>query len=117
MVAIDHHGKKQYNFAPKRNTEINGGVDLAFGGTRDHVDTLVGILSAVVDNIPVMFAVLTMDPAMSLGQWRPVTLTAGVGPVETARGIYTFGAHLKLMPVIALGYGASIEYYFLNQAH
>lgn len=86
-----------------------------------YANTLVGILSAVVDNIPVMFAVLTMDPAMSLGQWLLVTLTAGVGGsllsvgsaagvglMGTARGIYTFGAHLKWMPVIALGYAASI---------
>jgi Na+/H+ antiporter NhaD/arsenite permease-like protein len=84
-------------------------------------NALVGVLSAIVDNIPVMFAVLTMDPAMSLGQWLLVTLTAGVGGsllavgsaagvalMGTARGTYTFGAHLRWTPVIALGYGASI---------
>jgi len=82
---------------------------------------LVGILSAIVDNIPVMFAVLTMQPDMSHGQWLLVTLTAGVGGsllsigsaagvalMGQARGIYTFGSHLKWMPVIALGYAASI---------
>ena len=37
---------------------------------------LVGILSAIVDNIPVMFAVLTMMPQMDLGQWLLVTLTS-----------------------------------------
>ena len=40
---------------------------------------LVGIMSAIVDNIPVMFAVLTMEPEMSHNQWLLVTLTAGVG--------------------------------------
>ncbi len=87
---------------------------------------LVGIISAVVDNIPVMYAVLTMDPVMHLGQWLLVTLTAGVGGsllsigsaagvglMGTARGTYTFGAHLKWTPVIALGYGASIWTMFL----
>ena len=82
---------------------------------------LVGLLSAIVDNIPVMFAVLSMEPTMSQGQWLLVTLTAGVGGsllsvgsaagvalMGQARGIYTFGAHLKWMPVIALGYTASI---------
>jgi PAS domain S-box-containing protein len=82
---------------------------------------MVGILSAIVDNIPVMFAVLTMDPTMSHGQWLLVTLTAGVGGsllsvgsaagvalMGTARGTYTFGAHLKWTPVIGLGYAASI---------
>ncbi|ACN14103.1 NhaD2 [Desulforapulum autotrophicum HRM2] len=91
-------------------------------------NTLVGVLSAVVDNIPVMFAVLKMNPAMSHGQWLLVTLTAGVGGsllsigsaagvalMGSARGIYTFGAHLKWMPVIALGYGASIlVHLFIN---
>ncbi len=84
-------------------------------------NTVVGLLSAIVDNIPVMFAVLTMDPVMSDGQWMLVTLTAGVGGsmlsigsaagvalMGTARGIYTFGAHLKWTPVIMLGYVASI---------
>ena len=42
-------------------------------------NVLVGILSAIVDNIPVMFAVLTMFPAMDEGQWLLATLTAGVG--------------------------------------
>jgi Na+/H+ antiporter NhaD/arsenite permease-like protein len=68
-----------------------------------------------------MFAVLTMDPAMSHGQWLLVTLTAGVGGsllsigsaagvalMGAARGTYTFGAHLKWTPAIALGYAASI---------
>ena len=35
-------------------------------------NALVGVLSAIVDNIPVMFAVLTMDPAMSP---RPVAVS------------------------------------------
>lgn len=81
----------------------------------------VGVLSAIVDNIPVMFAVLTMQPEMSDGQWLLVTLTAGVGGsmlsigsaagvalMGQARGMYTFGSHLKWTPVIALGYVASI---------
>ncbi|MDM8538241.1 sodium:proton antiporter NhaD [Desulfobacterales bacterium HSG17] len=84
-------------------------------------NSLVGVLSAIVDNIPVMFAVLTMDPPMSHGQWLLVTLTAGVGGsllsigsaagvalMGTARGTYTFGAHLKWTPVIAIGYILSI---------
>ncbi|PIE65686.1 MAG: sodium:proton antiporter [Desulfobacterales bacterium] len=84
-------------------------------------NVMVGILSAIVDNIPVMFAVLTMHPEMSHGQWLLVTLTAGVGGsmlsigsaagvalMGAARGIYTFGVHLKWTPVILLGYAASI---------
>lgn len=89
-------------------------------------NVLVGIFSAVVDNIPIMFAVLTMEPDMPLGQWLLVTLTAGTGGsllsigsaagvalMGQARGTYTFFTHLKWMPVIALGYGASIWTHFL----
>jgi len=90
---------------------------------------MIGILSAVVDNIPVMFAVLTMHPDMSMGQWLLVTLTAGVGGsmlsigsaagvglMGQARGMYTFFSHLKWTPAIALGYAASIWVHFLVNA-
>lgn len=39
---------------------------------------LIGIISAVIDNIPMMYAVLTMSPDMPEVQWLLVTLTAGV---------------------------------------
>ena len=86
-----------------------------------YANVLVGILSAIVDNIPVMFAVLTMTPDMSLGQWLLVTLTAGVGGsllsigsaagvalMGQSKGYYTFVSHLKWIWAIALGYVASI---------
>ena len=101
---------------------------LQWGATPANV--LVGVLSAIVDNIPVMFAVLTMNPEMSEGQWLLVTLTAGVGGsmlsigsaagvalMGQARGMYTFFGHLKWMPVIALGYAASIlAHFWVNAA-
>ncbi|MDH3326139.1 MAG: sodium:proton antiporter NhaD [Gammaproteobacteria bacterium] len=90
-----------------------------WGATNANI--MVGFLSAIVDNIPVMFAVLSMNPDMSQGQWLLVTLTAGVGGsllsvgsaagvalMGQAKGHYTFFGHLKWMPVIALGYFASI---------
>jgi len=40
---------------------------------------IIGVLSAVVDNIPLMFAVLTMEPVLSDGEWLLITLTAGTG--------------------------------------
>lgn len=95
-----------------------------------NANILVGLLSAVVDNIPVMFAVLKMSPVMSHGQWLLVTLTAGVGGsllsigsaagvalMGSARGIYTFGAHFKWVPVIMLGYGASILVHLFINSH
>lgn len=104
----------------------------------------VGGISAVLDNVPVMFAVLGMEPAMdpsapdataathtpeSLYQWLLVTLTAGVGGsmlsvgsaagvalMGSAHGVYTFTRHLKWTPVIALGYAASIWVHHLLNA-
>jgi len=89
-------------------------------------NTLVGIVSAILDNIPVMVSVLQMNPEMSQNQWLLVTLTAGVGGsllsigsaagvalMGQARGMYTFFVHLKWTPVIALGYGLSIWVHLL----
>ena len=100
-------------------------VDL--GATNANV--LVGFASALVDNIPVMFAVLAMSPEMNHGQWLLVTLTAGVGGsmlsvgsaagvavMGQARGVYTFFSHLKWSWAIAIGYGASILAHFYVNA-
>ena len=89
-------------------------------------NTMVGILSAIVDNIPVMVAVLQMNPAMDMNQWLLVTLTAGVGGsmlsigsaagvalMGQARGLYTFFGHLKWTPIIAVGYFVSIWVHLL----
>jgi NhaD family Na+/H+ antiporter len=107
---------------------VSEAMYLGLGATTANI--LVGIISAVVDNIPVMFAVLTMNPDMSHGQWLLVTLTAGVGGsllsigsaagvalMGQARGIYTFFAHLKWSWAIALGYAASIWVHFLINAN
>ena len=91
-----------------------------------YANSLVGILSAIIDNIPVMFAVITMNPTMPTDQWLLVTLTTGVGGsllsigsaagvalMGHARGYYTFFGHLKWTPVIFLGYVASIYAHLL----
>jgi Na+/H+ antiporter NhaD/arsenite permease-like protein len=91
---------------------------------------IVGGLSAIVDNIPLMFAVLTMDPQMSHGQWLLITLTCGVGGsmlsigsaagvalMGQAKGLYTFRSHLKWTWAVALGYAASILVHMLINAN
>jgi Na+/H+ antiporter NhaD/arsenite permease-like protein len=87
----------------------------------------VGILSAIVDNVPVMSAVLKANPDIPLAQWMLVTLTAGVGGslisfgsaagvgvMGKLRGIYTFGAHMKLAWTIMVGYIISIVVWFVQ---
>lgn len=92
-------------------------------------NVVLGVVSAVIDNIPVMFAVLTMMPEMSHGHWLLITLTAGIGGsllsvgsaagvalMGQARGHYTFFGHLKWAPVIFLGYAAGVGTHLLINA-
>ncbi|MDP3877479.1 MAG: sodium:proton antiporter NhaD [Methylobacter sp.] len=103
---------------------LSGAMYDGLGATTANV--LVGVISAIVDNIPVMFAVLNMNLDMDLYQWLLVTLTAGVGgsmlSVGSAAGValmgqsdhkYTFFSHLKWAPAIAGGYVASIVVHYL----
>ncbi len=81
----------------------------------------IGVLGAAFDNIPLMFAVLTMNPEMTSGQWMLITLSTGVGgslvSIGSAAGVvlmglvrnhYTFLNHLRWAWAIALGYVVSI---------
>ncbi|PIE44514.1 MAG: sodium:proton antiporter [Gammaproteobacteria bacterium] len=90
---------------------------------------IAGVLSAVVDNIPVMFAILTMNPEMNHYQWLLVTMTVGVGGsllsvgsaagvalMGQSNGMYTFFSHIKWSWAIALGYAASIYTHYLINA-
>jgi Na+/H+ antiporter NhaD/arsenite permease-like protein len=79
------------------------------------------MISAVIDNIPVMFSVLTMSPVMEQHQWLLITLTCGIGGsllsigsaasvalMGASNGQYTFKSHLKWSPVIFIGYLAGV---------
>jgi Na+/H+ antiporter NhaD/arsenite permease-like protein len=98
------------------------------GDTVTHV--MIGFLSAVIDNIPVMFAVLNMGNSFPLGQWLLVTLTAGIGGsmlsigsaagvalMGQARGTYTFMSHLKWTWIILIGYLAGVGSHILINGH
>lgn len=100
----------------------------AFSATPANIS--VGALSAIVDNIPVMYAILNMNPTMSHGQWLLVTLTAGVGGsllsigsaagialMGHARGQYTFLSHFKWFWAIALGFIGSVAAHILINKH
>ena len=95
-----------------------------------YANILVGILSAIIDNIPIVYAVLTAHPSMDMGQWLLITLTAGVGGsllsigsaagvalMGQARGVYTFFSHLKWSWAILIGYAASIVTHLILNKH
>jgi Na+/H+ antiporter NhaD/arsenite permease-like protein len=87
----------------------------------------VGFLSAIVDNVPVMSAILKSSPSMGIDQWMLVTMTAGVGGslisfgsaagvgvMGRLRGIYTFGSHMKHAWTILVGYILSIAIWYVQ---
>jgi Na+/H+ antiporter NhaD/arsenite permease-like protein len=87
----------------------------------------VGFLSAIVDNVPVMSAVLKASPAMEHSQWMLVVMTAGiggslisfgsaagVGVMGKLHGIYTFGSHMKYAWTILVGYIISIVIWYVQ---
>ena len=102
-----------------------------FGATAVNIG--VGFLSAIVDNVPVMSAVLKANPMMgadageNLSQWLLVTLTAGiggsmisfgsaagVGVMGKLKGIYTFGAHMRLAWTVVVGYVVSVAIWYVQ---
>jgi Na+/H+ antiporter NhaD/arsenite permease-like protein len=96
-----------------------------FGPTATNVG--VGFLSAVVDNVPVMSAILKSSPTMDLSQWMLVTLTAGVGGslisfgsaagvgvMGKLHGIYTFSSHMKHAWTILVGYIVSVSIWYIQ---
>lgn len=87
----------------------------------------VGFLSAIVDNVPVMSAVLKANPAIDHAQWMLVTMTAGiggslisfgsaagVGVMGKMHGIYTFASHIKLAWTVLVGYLVSLAVWYVQ---
>jgi Na+/H+ antiporter NhaD/arsenite permease-like protein len=92
-----------------------------------YVNIGVGFLSAVVDNVPVMSAVLKSNPNIELSQWMLVTLTAGVGGslisfgsaagvgvMGKLKGVYTFSSHMKLSWTVLVGYFISVAVWYVQ---
>lgn len=92
-----------------------------------YVNIGIGLVSAVIDNVPVMSAVLKSKPSIDHAQWMLLTLTAGVGgslisfgsaagvgAMGKLRGIYTFGSHMKLAWTVLIGYGVSVGVWYIQ---
>ncbi len=87
----------------------------------------VGFISAIIDNVPVMSAILKANPQMDTAQWMLVTMTAGiggslisfgsaagVGVMGRMKGIYTFASHMRLAWTVLAGYILSIAIWYLQ---
>lgn len=91
------------------------------------VNISIGFLSAIVDNVPVMSAVLKSNPSIEHAQWMLVTMSAGiggslisfgsaagVGVMGKMQGIYTFSSHIKLAWTVLVGYGVSLAVWYVQ---
>jgi len=91
------------------------------------VNVMIGVVSAIIDNVPLMFAVLKANPVMDTTQWMLVTLTAGiggslisfgsaagVGVMGKLRGVYTVGTHMKYAWTVAFGYMISVGIFYIQ---
>ena len=87
----------------------------------------VGFISAIIDNVPVMAAILKANPNMPHSEWMLVTLTAGiggslisfgsaagVGVMGRMRGIYTFSNHMKYAWTVLVGYIVSVVIWYVQ---
>ena len=110
-------GLSKIGYLALKNTTLYDGLGFTIA------NSLMGIISALIDNIPVMFSVIQMHDTttMDLNQCLLITLTAGVGGsllsigsapgvalMGQAKGIYTFSSHLRWTGVIFIGYVFSI---------
>lgn len=87
----------------------------------------VGFISAIIDNVPVMSAILKANPNMGIDQWMLVTLTAGiggslisfgsaagVGVMGKLSGLYTFASHMRYAWTILVGYIVSVAIWYVQ---
>ncbi|HIH2762661.1 MAG TPA: sodium:proton antiporter NhaD [Candidatus Azoamicus sp. MARI] len=91
--------------------------DFVFSSLYDKTfaNIFLGLISSIVDNIPITFIVLNMKISMSDGQWLLLTYTLATGgsllSIGSAAGIalmgnkhYTFYSHFKWSWAILIGY-------------
>ena len=86
----------------------------------------LGLMTTLLEDIPVMYGVLAMMPDMSQAQWLLITLAVGAGgsilSIGSAAGValmgqarehYTFFYHLRWTPAILAGYACGVGTHLL----
>lgn len=114
-VMFSLSGLAQFGFLASANAALYGN----FGATTANI--LIGPLSALLDNVPLVYGIIEMHPTMAQSQWLLLALAAGTGgsmlAIGSSAGIalmgfagkeYTFFKHLRWLPATALGYVAAI---------
>lgn len=115
-------------------TMLGEGLDVAFDGNHYLVTGIIGVLSSIVDNVPLVAGCMGMYPVEAAGDmavdgifWQLLAYCAGVGGsmliVGSAAGVVvmglekiTFGWYMKKITWIAFaGYLAGIVVYWLER--
>lgn len=90
------------------------------------VNVFLGVISGIMDNVPVEAAALFSDPVLSQNQWALNALMVGIGGsltvVGSAAGImamsldktYTFGVHLRFWPVLLINFLGSLAIWYFQ---
>jgi Na+/H+ antiporter NhaD/arsenite permease-like protein len=90
------------------------------------VNVMLGVFSGIMDNVPVEAAALFSNPTLSANQWALNTLMVGIGGsltvVGSAAGImamsleksYTFGVHLRFLPILLLNFFSSLSIWYIQ---
>lgn len=89
-------------------------------------NVFLGVISGVMDNVPVEAAALMSNPNLTNSQWALNALMVGIGGsltvVGSAAGVmamsldrtYTFGVHMKFMPAILVNFFGSLAVWYLQ---
>ena len=115
-------------------TMLGQGLDVAFEGNHYLVTGIIGVLSSIVDNVPLVAGCMGMYPVAAVGDmavdgifWQLLAYCAGVGGsmliIGSAAGVVvmglekiTFGWYMKRITWIAfVGYLAGIFCYWLEK--
>lgn len=90
------------------------------------VNVLLGVISGILDNVPVEAAALMSHPQLSHAQWALNALMVGVGGsltvIGSAAGVmvmsldksYSFGTHLKFLPAILTNFFVSLGVWYMQ---
>ena len=117
-------------------TQLGDGLNVAFAGNHYMVTGIIGVLSSIVDNVPLVAGCMGMYPVAEAGDfaqdgifWQLLAYCAGVGGsmliVGSAAGVVvmgleeiTFGWYMKRITLIAfIGYLAGIVVYWLEKTY
>ncbi len=115
-------------------TQLGQGLNVAFSGNHFMVTGIIGVLSSIVDNVPLVAGCMGMYPVATTGDfaldgifWQLLAYCAGVGGsmliIGSAAGVVvmglekiTFGWYMKHISWIAfVGYLAGIAAYYVQR--